>query len=459
VGQTVGTTQQSAALTDDDLDTLWRPLTQHALRKRPLTIVEGHRCTVVDSDGKEYFDGIAGLWCVNVGYGQERLVEAAAAQMSRLPFTPLSRPAPVSIELARKLREILPGDLNHILFVNTGSEANEAALKIARQYARQKHAGQNRSKIIARYRGYHGWTFGANSATGQAGRKVAFEPLVPGFVHVRPPDLFRLLEGLSPSQAARELARELDQVIEFEGPESVAAFIGEPIIGGGGVLVPPDEYWPLIREVCDKHGVLLIHDEIITGFGRTGAMFCSEHWGATPDIICMAKGISSGYVPLAAVGVTDEVFGGFLGDPADRVHFTQISTYGGHPVACAVALENIALIEELGLVANAAEMGARLLDGARELQRRHPVVGDVRGKGLLCGLELVEPGTKEPLAAPTVDGLVQEAQARGLLVGRNSGTVPRLESLLMLAPPLVVEADEVDHVLGIVDDVLATASA
>jgi taurine-pyruvate aminotransferase len=360
-------------------DTLWRPFTQHALRQTPMVLAEGRGCTVVDAEGNEYLDAMAGLWCVNVGYGQERLVEAAARQMRQLPYTSLSRPAPAALELAERLAGLLPGDVNHVQFLNSGSEAVEAALKIARQCQRQRFPRENRHKIIARYRGYHGWTMGALGATGQYVRKTHFEPLMAGFIHVRPPDTFRLFAGLSPSEAARQLARELEDVIEFEGPETVTAFIGEPIIGGGGIIVPPDEYWPAIRQICDKYNVLLIQDEVITGFGRTGQWFGCQNWGIVPDIMALAKGISSGYLPLAATAATDKVFDAFKGDLADNVQFNQVSTYGGHPVACAVGLENLAIIAEQGLVANAARVGERLQAGLRELRSQHPIVGDVRG--------------------------------------------------------------------------------
>jgi adenosylmethionine-8-amino-7-oxononanoate aminotransferase len=429
-------------------------MTQHAVAKRPRVIVEAHGCTVVDTDGREYFDAISGIWCVNVGYGQEQLVDAAAAQMRRLPFTPLTRPAPVTLELAERLRQLLPGDLNHILFVNTGSEATEAALKIARQYARQRYPRQNRHKVIARYRGYHGWTSGANSASGQAGRKVAFEPLAQGFLHVRPPDLFHLFPGISGRDVAHELARELRQVIESEGPETIAAFIGEPVIGGGGVIVPPDDYWPLVRRVCDDYGVLLIHDEVITGFGRTGTMFGSHHWGIVADLVTLAKGMASGYMPIGAVGVSDEVFDAFLGAPEDNVQFSQISTFAGHPVACAVALANLDVLEEQRLVENAAARGTQLIEGARSLQQRYAVVGDVRGKGLMCAIEFVTPDTREPLPRETVGSLISRIEEQGVLVGRSAGTVPRLESLVMLAPPLVATAAEIDHLLAVIDRTL-----
>ena len=449
----------STAVDPMALDALWRPFTQHASRQVPLVMVEGRGSTLIDSEGNEYIDGMAGLWCVNAGYGQERLVEAAANQMRRLAYTSLSRPAPVALELAEHLTGILPGDLNHVVFINSGSEAVETALKVARQCMRQRYPRQNRHKIIARYRGYHGWTMGALSATGQQVRKNHHEPLIGGTIHVRPPDLFRIFAGQTPAEAARQLAQELEETIEFEGPESIAAFIGEPVIGGGGVIVPPDEYWPAIRAICDKYGILLIHDEVITGFGRTGTLFGGEHWGVVPDIMTMAKGISSGYMPLAATAVTDAVFDSFKGDPADNVQFNQLSTYGGHPVACAVGLENLKLIDELGLVANSARMGAILIDGLRELQAQHPIVGHVRGKGLLCAVELALPGTTDPLAADKVNQVMAEAQKRGVLVGKNVSTVKRLECTITLSPPLVITQAEIERIVNALDEALGTVQA
>ncbi len=438
------------------LDALWRPFTQHAIPQAPMVMVSGQGATLTDSEGNEYVDAMAGLWCVNVGYGQERLVEAATRQMRQLPYTPLSRPAPVAFDLATRLTELLPGDLNHVVFVNSGSEAVETALKIARQYARLRYPQDNRFKVISRYRGYHGWTMGALGATGQEVRKGRFEPLIAGHIHVRPPDLFRLFAGLTPSQAAAQLLRELEETIEFEGPETIAAFIGEPIIGGGGLIVPPDEYWPAIRALCDRYGILLIHDEVITGFGRTGTWFGGQQWDVVPDIMTMAKGISSGYVPLGATAVTAAVFDVFKGDPAANVQFNQLSTYGGHPVACAVALANLAILEDDGLVENSARVGASLLAGLRELAAEHPIVGDVRGKGLLIGVELAVPGTTEPLAAEHVNGVMRETQARGVLLGKNSSTVRRLESVLTFAPPLVLTQAEVEKIVAALDGALGT---
>ncbi len=437
-------------------DALWRPFTQHAVPQTPMVMTEARGSTIIDAEGNEYIDAMAGLWCVNAGYGQERLVEAAANQMRQLPYTPLTRPAPAAIDLAERLTALLPGDLNHVVFVNSGSEAVETALKLARQYARLRFPQDNRYKIISRYRGYHGWTMGALGATGQEVRKTRFEPLVGGHIHVRPPDLFRIFADLTPSQAAAQLLRELEDVILFEGPETIAAFIGEPIIGGGGIIVPPDEYWPGIRELCDRYGILLIHDEVITGFGRTGRWFGCEQWGVVPDIMTMAKGITSGYIPLGATAVTEQVFDTFKGAPADNVQFNQLSTYGGHPVACAVAVANLAVLAEDKLVENSERMGALLGDGLRELLADHPIVGHVRGKGLLWGVELAVPGTTTPLAGEHVNAVMREAQARGVLLGKNSATVRDLDCTLTISPPLVINQREVEQLVSALDEALGT---
>jgi len=423
-----------------------------------MVITEGKGCLLYDSEGKEYLDGMSGLWCVAVGYGQEKLVEAAANQMRKLAYSPLTRPSHVAIECAEALVSVLPNGLRHVHLLNSGSEAVETAIKLARQYGRQAYPKQNRYKIIARYRGYHGWTMGALGATGQTARKAIYEPLVAGFLHVRPPDTFRLFAGLSPQEAARQMAQEIEETIEFEGPETIAAFIGEPIIGGGGVIVPPEEYWPRVRQLCDKYGLLLIHDEVITGFGRTGKWFGGETFGVVPDIMTMAKAIVSGYVPMAATATNDKVFESFLGDVSENRHFQQISTFAGHPVACAVAIANLSLFRELNLVENAARMGERLGNGLRALQSRHSTVGDVRGKGLLWGLELVLPGTRDPLPTAKTKQVAAEAQQRGLLVGTNTATVPRLENVITIAPPLIVSEAQIDRLVNTLDEALGAVA-
>jgi len=313
---------------------VWHPLFQHQqLEDRDLLVIEeGHGTILTDADGNTYLDAYAGLWNVNVGYGRQEIAQAVQEQMNKLAFYPHSQINAPATQLATKLAQLLPGDLQHIFFSNSGSEANETAFKIARQYGRQKYPGENRYKIIARYQGYHGFTFGAMSATGQTGRRVKFEPLVPGFFHVDPPYCYRCPLKLEYPSCGIACVEEIEEVIRREDPSSVAAVIVEPIIGGGGVIIPPDEYLPRLRQICDQYGVLLILDEVITGFGRTGKLFACEHWDVTPDMITMAKGVSSGYLPLGACAVTPEIFETFLGAPEEKRELAQVSTYGGHPV-------------------------------------------------------------------------------------------------------------------------------
>ena len=268
-----------------------------------MVVVSGDGCEVTDADGKTYLDAYAGIWNVNVGYGRQEIIDAVNVQMQELAFYPQTQISVPAARLAARLAELLPGDLNHLFFVNSGSEANETAIKVARQYGRLTHPGENRYKIICRYQGYHGFTMGAMSAMGQTLRRSQYEPLAPGFVHVEPPS------------GSAHGPDEIAQVIEREGPDTVAAILAEPIIGGGGVLVPPDEYLPGLRELCDQYGLLLMLDEVITGFGRTGKLFACEHWGVVPDVMQIAKGLSSGYLPIGACAVSDKVFDAFKGPP------------------------------------------------------------------------------------------------------------------------------------------------
>jgi adenosylmethionine-8-amino-7-oxononanoate aminotransferase len=413
----------------------------------PLVIAEGSGAWVTDADGNRYLDGLSGQWCVNVGYGRARLARAAAEQLERLAFHPLTRSHPPAIELSERLDALLGGD-RACLYTNSGSEANELAFKVARQYHLQR-GEPHRFKIIARYRAYHGSTMGALSATGQALRRFAYEPLVPGFLHVPPPDPFRHPEITDLEAYGRECAAELERTIEFELPQTVAAVVLEPIITGGGILIPPDSYLPAVAEACKRHGVLLIVDEVICGFGRTGEWFGHDASGVRPDIVTMAKGITSAYVPLAATVTTDEVFAAFTSDGADLGRLRHISTFGGHPAGCAVAVENLAIMEEEGLVARSAELGAQLLDRLRDALDGHPLVGEVRGRGLLIGIELVaDHATRAPAARADSAALLAAAQGHGLLLGRNADTAAGLDNVLQLAPPLSITDEDADHIVS-----------
>ena len=415
--------------------------------KGPIILESGDGAWVTDVEGNRYLDGLSGQWCVNVGYGRERLADAAAEQLKKLAFHPLTRGHVPAIELGERLDALLGGN-RATFYSNSGSEANELAFKLARQY-QQLRGEHQRFKIIARYRAYHGSTLGALSATGQAMRRSGYEPLAPGFLHVPPPDPYR--DGIADGDLdayGRRCAADLERTIAFELPETVAAVIMEPIITGGGILIPPDSYLPAVRELCDRHGVLLIVDEVICGFGRVGAWFGHEASGVRPDLVTMAKGITSAYVPLAATVVDDAVFDAFASDQGDAGRLRHINTFGGHPAGCAVALETFAIMEEEGLLERSATLGAALLARLREALGEHPLVGDVRGRGLLIGIELVaDRATRAPAEKAVSAGLVAAAQQRGLLVGRNVDTAAGLDNVIALAPPLSMTDADADHIV------------
>ncbi|MBW2393695.1 MAG: aminotransferase class III-fold pyridoxal phosphate-dependent enzyme [Deltaproteobacteria bacterium] len=418
-----------------DIGSLWHPMLQHRgiEARMPREIVRASGVFLEDVNGQRLLDGVAGLWCVNVGYGREELADVAREQMARLSYLPMTFTHAPAAELAAKLTGML-GYTSKVYFTNSGSEANEAAFKIARQYHAQT-GSPGRYKIIARYRGYHGNTLGALSATGQAERRFGYEPLAPGFLHIEAPDSFRVTQ---------DCAALLDRTIECEGPDTVAAFIMEPIIAGGGVLVPPDDYLSKVREICDRHGVLLILDEVVTGFGRTGVSFAHRRAGVEPDLLTLGKGIASGYQPLAAMVAKQHVFEAFEGAPDELRHFRHINTYGGHPVATAVGLRNIEIFEREGLYEKAEKTGEALLTRLRGLEE-HPNVGEVRGRGLLLGIELIEAdGSRNPLDAARTAAVVARCAADGVIVGKTTNTTPGFSNVVILAPPLVLADDEAD---------------
>lgn len=446
-------------LTQMDLESLWHPMVQHKTheQKPPLRINKAVGCYVTDEQGKEYLDAVSGLWCVNIGYGRRELAIAAYEQIMELAYYPLVASHSPAIKLAAKLLELLKFE-GKVHFSNSGSEANEVAFKIARQYHAQTgdKASGWRYKIISRYRGYHGNTMGALSATAQAERRSKFEPLVPGFLHVPPPYCYRCPFGQTYGSCNIECATSIENTVIHEGPQSVAAIIVEPVISGGGVIVPPDEYLPILRDICDRHGILLIFDEVVSGFGRLGKMFGHEHWGVKPDIITLEKGITSGYLPLSATAVQQYIFEAFLDEPGTNSHFRHISTYGGHPASAAVSLRNIDILETEHLPERSAQMGDYLMAELTPL-RDHPYVGDLRGKGMLIGIELVaDKQTKKPLAGNKVAAIVADCMAQGAIVGSNTNTVPGFSNVLIVAPPLVLTPADADVLVAILKQALDT---
>jgi taurine-pyruvate aminotransferase len=406
-----------------------------------LVVEKAQGSWVTDVDGKRYLDAMSGLWCVNVGYGRTELAEAAYEQLKEMAYFPLSQSHVPAIKLAEKLNEMLGGDYV-IFFSNSGSEANEAAFKIARQYHQQKGEG-SRYKIVSRYRAYHGSSMGALAATGQAQRKYKYEPLAPGFIHVAPPDSYRDEFTAADPHGVKDI----DRAMTWELSETIAAMIMEPIITGGGVIVPPDGYMKAAKEVCEKHGALLIVDEVICGFGRTGKPFGFMNYGVQPDIITMAKGLTSGYLPLSATAVRKEIYEAFKGSD-EYEFFRHVNTFGGSPAACALALKNLEIMETEKLFDRSGDLGEKVLTELSSQLSGHPYVGNIRGKGLLIGLELVKDKiTKEPLDTSLVNEVIAYCKANGLIIGKNGVTVAGFNNVLTLSPPLNIELDDLDFIV------------
>ena len=439
-------------LLERDRAHLLHPLHHPSAHEHPLVIESGHGVWVRTVDGKEYLDGLAGLWNVLVGHGRTELADAARAQMAQLAyFSNYVGAANVpAIELADKLAAFAYPNLNTTFFTSGGAEANESAFKTVRYY--WKRLGRpDKVKVIARQRAYHGVTLATMSATGMAAYWPMFEPRVPNFLHVPAPYPYRFDGDVEPGETiGLAAARALEEAIIREGPDTVGAVIAEPVQGAGGVIVPPDDYFPRVREICDQYDVLLIADEVITGFGRTGEWFALGRWGVQPDIMSFAKGVTSGYLPLGGIQISDEIREVIESAPASE-RWLHAYTYSGHPTCCAVALQNLEILERENLVDNAAQMGRRLLDGLRGLQEDLDCIGNVRGLGLMCAIELVaDRETKEPSGS---GGAVQKACVERGLFTRTVG------DSLVFAPPLVISAGEVDQMVRIVGESIAAVQA
>lgn len=411
----------------------------------------GDGAVLYDADGREYLDALAGLWNVVVGHGRQELAKVAARQMSELAFATCyagstNRPA---IELAERLAELCYPGINRFFFTSGGAEANESAFKTAR-YFWHVHGKPGKFKIISRQWGYHGTTLAAMSATGISSYWPMFEPRVPGFVQIASPYPYRFVpptdakrDGRTPGQIAADL---LEAAILREGADTVAGFLGEPVQGAGGVIVPPDDYWPRIRQICDKYDVLLLADEVITGFGRTGQWFGLSRYGIEPDIVSFAKGVTSGYFPMGGIGVSDKIAETIDYAP-DEMTWMQAFTYSGHPAGCAVALANLDIIQREGLVERSAALGTRLLAGLKTLAS-HPHVGDVRGLGSMAAVELVaDKQTKAefPPAEKIGPRVHQATQERGMFT-RLRGDVYNF------APCYVASEAEVDRMVSILGE-------
>ena len=450
----------AAELVKADQEHLIHPLHHPSENAEPVIYVRGRGATVWDIGGHEYLDGLAGLWNVNVGHGRAELADAASAQMKELAyFTGYVGSSNIpAITLANRLMEITYDNMQAVFLASGGAEANESAFKTARFY--WKAVGKpDKVKIIARHQAYHGVTLQAMSATGMSAYWKMFEPRVPGFVHIPTCYPYRF-QGAKPGEGVGQAAaRELEEAILREGPDTVAAFIGEPIHGGGGVIYPTDDYWPRVREVCTRHNVLLIGDEVITGFCRTGRWFALGHWDVKPDILSFAKGVTSGYLPLGGIMVTKTIKEAMDSvKPEDR--WMHAYTYSSHPTCCAVGVKNVEIMERERLWENAAKMGTRLHKGLQQAFGDHPHAGDIRGgKGLLAAVELVEDrATKENFAGDkkVAQRIQAEMMKRGVVTRTRptAGPHPAPGDSVYFAPPLVVTEAEVDRLIGVTRDAI-----
>jgi adenosylmethionine-8-amino-7-oxononanoate aminotransferase len=444
----------SATLLDADRRHLIHPLHHPKDHAQARIFVEGRGAMLRTADGTEYIDGLSALWNVNVGHGRKELADVAAEQMAKLAYA--SAYAGFSNEPAIRLAERIIGlaysNMAAVYFTTGGAESNESAFKFAR-YHWKRMGKPNKVKIISRQYGYHGVTLAAMSATALPGYQKMFGPLVPEFLQVAPPYAYRWPGN---GDAGIEAADAVEAAIEANGADTIAAVIAEPVMGAGGVIVPPPTYFPRLRQICDRHDLLLIADEVITGFGRTGRWFALGHWGVEPDLVSFAKGVTSGYLPLGGVIVSKRVHQAIEDAPMDE-KFMHAATYSGHPVCCAVGLRNIDILDREGLPERAAVMGKRLLAGLESL-RSLPVVGDVRGLGMMCGVELVEDQATRKPAIGLGPRVVGEAMKRGLIIRqRGGGGTPVSGDSLCIAPPLMTPEATLDRIVNIVGESIQAA--
>jgi taurine--2-oxoglutarate transaminase len=413
---------------------------------KPIPVKKAKGVYFWDVDGKRYLDLNSMVMCANIGHGNERVIEAIVRQARELPFAGPGMATKPRALLGQKLSEILPAGLDHYLYTLGGADANENAIKLAR-------AVTGRFKILSRYRSYHGASYGAVAASGDP-RRVAWEPTVmPGVVHFLDPYRYRSTfhqnkQDISEEQFCQDYLAHLEEIIQFEGPETIAAILLEPVTGTNGVIVPPRGYLPGVRQICDRHGILLIADEVMSGFGRTGRWFAVDHWGVAPDIMTLAKGLTSGYAPLGAVAMKPEIAGFFK----DRVYQGGL-TYNGHPISLAAAIAVIEVMQQERLVERAAETGKILAELLAELVERHPAVGEVRSIGLFAAIELVRNRqTKEPLA-PYNDSSPEMTRLRQYLLDQGVFAYTHWHTLLVI-PPLIITEEQLAEGMSVIDEAL-----
>ena len=410
----------------------------------PLVMEKADGVWYWDTQGNKILDGISGIFVVNAGHNNKRVIGAMKEQLDLLAFSPPMHATNIpAIKLAKLVSEVAPEDLNTVKLLSGGSEATEAAMKLARQYHRQT-GNPRKYKVISRYEGFHGMTMGALAASGIKRRKAMFEPTLEGFIHVPPPTCYRCPFGLERPSCQTLCGRMIEKIIDWEDEETVSAVILEPIGNTGGIITPPAGYLDIVREICDRHDVLLIFDEIITGFGRTGNMFAAQTYGVTPDILCMGKGMSSGYAPLSAIAYRDRVAEAFWSEKEDDA-FAHGHTYGANALSSTAGLASIGEILDRKLCERAGELGQYLCDELKRIEKLG-VVGEIRGQGLLAGIEFVkDPATKEQFDDRFGVCVGQRALKKGVLLRFDPHWIA-------FAPPLIVQKDEIRYGVDILEE-------
>ena len=436
---------------------VWHHLLQHKPLEtgEPRIIVEGKGMRVWDQKGKEHIDAVSGgVWTVNVGYGRERIANAVRDQLIKMNYFAGAAGSIPGAIFAEKLIEKMPG-MSRVYYCNSGSEANEKAFKMIRQIAHKRYGG-NKHKILYRERDYHGTTIATLSAGGQDERNAQYGPFTPGFVRVPHCLEYRAQWDLSGEEYGRRAADAIEEVILAEGPDTVGGLCLEPVTAGGGVITPPEGYWERVQEICKKYDILLHIDEVVCGVGRTGTWFGYQNYGIKPDMVTMAKGVASGYAAIACLVTSEDVFELFKDDASDPMnYFRDISTFGGCTAGPAAALENMRIIEDENLLENTVKMGARMLDNLNALAEKHAVIGQVRGKGLFCGAELVADRlTKEAADEKMVQAVVADCGAQGVIIGATNRSLPGLNNTLCFSPALISTADDIDNITNAVDKAL-----
>jgi len=440
-----------------DKDHIWHHLTQHKVFESsdPMIVSKAKGMIVTDTKGNEYLDGTSGgVWTVNLGFGRDDMVEAVSNQLSKIPYFAGTFGNEPAAEYAKEVTSLMPG-LERVYYSNSGSEANEKGYKMVRQLAHFHNEGK-KHKIIYRDRDYHGTTIGAMSSTGQLQRKKQYGPFVPGFVEMPHCCCYRCPFGKKYGECNIECATALEDIIKTEGPDTVGSVVLEPITAGGGVIPPVPEYFPMIESICRKYDVLLHIDEVVCGLGRTGKWFGYQHYDVQPDIVTTAKGLAAGYAAVSITVTTEKIFNIFKEDPSNiDSYFRDISTFGGSTAGPAAALEVLKIIKREKLIENINVVGDYLKNKLLELQDKHEMIGEVRGKGLFCGIELVKDrATKEPVDEKVAIAVAGHCFQNKVMIGRTNRSFETNNNVLLFSPAFICSKNDIDLIIESVDNAL-----